>query len=166
MNRLYATSSAIALAATLAVPAARAEGLMNTHRIPAMLAAAAVTEAVDTCAKQGFPVTATLLDSDGVVQALVRGDGAGIHTVQMAHDKAFTAISFRTNTSNLFEKAQSSPPSPAITKEPNLILAPGGVVITMDKEILGAIAVSGVPNTSGDEICAKAGLAKIADQIK
>ena len=38
------------------------------------------------------------------------------------------------------------------------ILAPGGLVIMHDKEVLGAIAVSGVPNRQGDEACAKAGL--------
>lgn len=166
MNSIYATCGAIAVAVVLAAPAARAQGLMNTHRIPAALAAAAVTTAVDACAKQGYAVTSTLLDADGVVQALVRGDGAGIHTVQMAHDKAFTAISFRTDTSAIVERAKSSPPSPAITKEPNLILAPGGVVIIKDKEILGAIAVSGVPNAVGDEVCAKAGFAKITDAMK
>ena len=156
---------ALPLAVALAGPAA-AQGLMNTHRIPADLAAEAVTAAVDSCAKQGYAVTSALLDSDGVLQAELRGDGAGIHTVQMAHDKAYTSISFRTNTSTMVENAEKNPPSPAVTKLPNLILAPGGVVIMKDKEVLGAIAVSGVPNRTGDEACAKAGLDKISDRLK
>jgi uncharacterized protein GlcG (DUF336 family) len=156
---------ALPFAAALAAPAA-AQGLINTHRIPADLAAEAVTVAVDTCAKQGFAVTSALLDSDGVLQAELRGDGAGIHTVQMAHDKAYTAITFRTDTSVIVANADKNPPSPAIIKLPNLILAPGGVVIMKDKEVLGAISVSGVPNRQGDEVCAKAGLEKISDRLK
>ncbi len=158
--------AAIVLPLGLAAAPALAQGLMSTHRVPADLASEAVTAAVDSCAKQGFPVTSAFLDADGVLQAELRGDGAGIHTVQMAHDKAYTAISFRTNTSEIVANAEKNPPSPAIVKLPNLILAPGGVVIMHDKEVLGAIAVSGVPNRVGDEACAKAGLDKINDRLK
>ncbi|MGH7087532.1 MAG: GlcG/HbpS family heme-binding protein [Stellaceae bacterium] len=146
-----------------ALPAS-GQGLIETHRVPADLAAEAVTTAVDACARQGYPVTSILLDGDGILQAELRGDGAGIHTVQMAHDKAYTAISFRTDTSALVARVEKRP-SPAIAKLPNLILAPGGVVIMEGKEVIGAIAVSGVPNPTGDEVCAKAGLAKIGDRL-
>lgn len=162
---LRALGIALPLAASLAMPGF-AQGLIATHRIPAELAAEAVMTAVDTCAKQGFAVTSALLDADGVLQAELRGDGAGIHTVRMAHDKAYTAVTFRTNTSSLVENADKRPPSPAIVKLPNLILAPGGVVILKDNEVLGAIAVSGVPNRQGDEVCAKSGLAKVSDRLK
>ena len=153
------------LAAAAAAPA-WSQGLINTHRIPAALAAKEVAAAVDTCAKQGFPVTSALLDVDGVLQAELRGDGAGIHTVQVAHDKAYTAISFRINTSVMMANAEKAPPSPAVAKLPNLILAPGGVVIKHGEEILGAISVSGVPNRTGDEACANAGLEIINDRLK
>jgi uncharacterized protein GlcG (DUF336 family) len=84
----------------------------------------------------------------------------------MAHDKAYTAISFATNTSVIVDNSEKNPPSPAIVKLPNLILAPGGIVIKHDNEVIGGIAVSGVPNRVGDEVCAKAGLDKIADRLK
>lgn len=150
---------------------AAAEGLMTTHRIPAALAAEAVTAAVASCASQGFSVSSAFLDANGVQQAFVRGDGAGIHTVQMANDKAYTSVTFKTNTSVMVEAAEkgTNPPSPAVVKLPHLILAPGGVAImggADGKELLGAISVSGVPNRQGDEVCAKAGLAKIADRLK
>jgi len=158
--------AAAALALGFGLNPAWAEGLMTTHRIPAMLAVEAVSAAVDTCAKQGFAVTSALLDADGVQQAILRGDGAGIHTLRMANDKAYTAITFRTNTSAMVENAKTAPPSPAVVKLPHLVLAPGGVVIMDGQELLGAISVSGVPNPTGDEACAKAGLAKISDRLK
>jgi uncharacterized protein GlcG (DUF336 family) len=160
----------LVLGVGFAAQPAAAEGLMSTHRIPAALAAEAVATAVATCAGQGFPVSSAFLDADGVQQAFLRGDGAGIHTVEMSNDKAYTAVTFKTNTSAMVEAAdKGSPPPAAVVKLPHLILAAGGVVImggADGKELLGSIAVSGVPNRQGDEVCAKAGLAKIADRLK
>lgn len=162
--------SATAFAAVALMQAASAQGLLTTHRIPAALAAEAVATAVATCAGQGYFVSAIVLDSDGVEQAFLRGDDAGIHTLQMAHNKAYTSVSFRVPTSALDKQAQEGrPPSPAIAKLPDLVLAPGGVPIFAGadgKELIGAIGVSGVPNHTGDEVCAEAGLAKIADRLK
>jgi uncharacterized protein GlcG (DUF336 family) len=160
----------LAFGVGIATQPAAAEGLMATHRIPASLAAEAVAAAVATCAGQGFSVSSAFLDADGVQQAFLRGDGAGIHTVQMSNDKAYTSVTFKRNTSAMVEDAdKGSPPSPAVVKLPHLILAPGGVAImggADGKDLLGAISVSGVPNRQGDEVCAKAGLAKIADRLK
>jgi uncharacterized protein GlcG (DUF336 family) len=168
--KLHLAASA-ALVVACAVPQmASAASLLTTHRIAATLAAEAVQTAVATCAAQNFPVSAILLDADGIEQAFLRGDNAGIHTLQMAHNKAYTSVSFGVDTSVLDAQAASGrPPSPAIAKLPDLVLAPGGVAIfggVDGKELLGAIAVSGVPNHQGDEICAKTGLAKIADRLR
>ena len=85
---------AAALAA-IATSASFAETL-STHRIPAALAAEAAGEAVAACAKQGYHETAVVLDADGATIASLRGDGAGIHTLDSAFDKAYTAVSFYT----------------------------------------------------------------------
>lgn len=162
--------AAVALASVASASPAAAQQLLATHRIPAALAAEAVQAAVAACTGEGYFVSSALLDADGVQQAFLRGDNAGPHTVAMAKDKAYTAISFRTDTSALDKQAQQGrPPSPAIAKLPDLVLAPGGVAIfggADGKELLGAIGVSGVPNHSGDEVCAKAGLATIAAHLK
>jgi uncharacterized protein GlcG (DUF336 family) len=60
---------------------------LPTHRIPAALAVEAVSET--SCARQGYHETAVVLDADGAVSAALRGDGAGIHTLDSAHDKAY-----------------------------------------------------------------------------
>jgi uncharacterized protein GlcG (DUF336 family) len=66
--------------------------VLTTYRLPAALAAEAVTEAVAVCAKQGYKVTAAIVDTDGVVQALLRGDGASMVAFATASDKAFTVL--------------------------------------------------------------------------
>jgi uncharacterized protein GlcG (DUF336 family) len=57
-----------------------AQDVLTAHRLSAALAAEAVAEAVASCAKQGYKVTAAIVDDDGVVQAMLRGDGASMTT--------------------------------------------------------------------------------------
>jgi uncharacterized protein GlcG (DUF336 family) len=51
-------------------------------------------------------------------------------------------------------------------KLPNLLLAGGGVAIRVDKEVIGAIGISGAPGSNLDDGCARAGLAQIQDRLK
>jgi len=71
---------------------------LPTHRIPAALADEAASETVAACARQSYRETAVVLDADGAVIAVLRGDGAGIHTLDSAHDKAYTSVSFKNDT--------------------------------------------------------------------
>jgi uncharacterized protein GlcG (DUF336 family) len=153
-------------AAALPVPG-HADGLLPTHRIAADLASQAVAEAVASCAKQGYVETAVLIDADGVRQAVLRGDRAGSHTLDSAFDKAYTAASFKADTSALFERAKTAPGfSNLFTQLPHLILLGGGIVIKVGDEVVGAIGASGAPGANLDDACAKAGLDKIRDQLK
>jgi uncharacterized protein GlcG (DUF336 family) len=98
--------------ATAALPVpGYAEGLLPTHRIPAELASQAAAETVANCAKQGYAETAVVVDADGVRQAVLRGDRAGSHTLDSAYDKAYTAASFKADTSALFERSKTVPGS-------------------------------------------------------
>jgi uncharacterized protein GlcG (DUF336 family) len=139
---------------------------LQTHRIPAALALEAVGEAVAACARQGYSETAVLVDSDGVHQAVLRGDGAGAHTLDSAADKAYTSASFKTDTSALVERAKTAPIAPLLAKLPHLLLFGGGIMIKIGDEVVGAIGAAGAPGGDLDENCARAGLAKIRDRVK
>jgi len=160
----FATTAAL-LVPLMAAPAA-AQGTMKTSRMSAMVAYAAVTAAVETCARQNQQVTAVVLDPAGAQQAFLRGDGAGIHTVEMADYKAYTALSFRTDGIDLVERASKGNVPAAIGKLPRLILAQGGVVIRAGEEIVGAIGVSGARGNNIDTTCARAAIDHIKDQLK
>jgi uncharacterized protein GlcG (DUF336 family) len=147
--------------------AAHADGLLTTHRIPAQLASQAVAEAVAKCAEQGYAETAVLVDADGVRQAVLRGDRAGSHTLDSAFDKAYTAASFKNDTTALVERAKTAPGfANLFTQLPRLILFGGGVVIKSGDEVIGAIGAAGAPGGNLDEACARAGIDKIRDQLK
>ena len=158
---LLATFCAIALA-----PQAQAQGLTTTHRISADLANQAVAAAVAKCASQGYAETAALVDADGVIQAELRGDRAGAHSLDSAFSKAYTAASFKTNTSALVDRAKTNPVLANLFKLPHLLLLGGGIVIKVGDEPVGAIGAAGAPGAELDDACAEAGLDKIKDQLK
>jgi uncharacterized protein GlcG (DUF336 family) len=139
---------------------------LTVHRIPASLAMEAVGEAVAACARQGYAETAVLVDSDGVRQAVLRGDGAGAHTLDSAYHKAYTAASFKADTSALVERSKTAPIAPLLAKLPNLLLFGGGLVIKLNDEVIGAIGAAGAPGADLDDNCARAGLDKIRDRLK
>jgi uncharacterized protein GlcG (DUF336 family) len=145
---------------------AQAQGLLSTRRISAELANQAVAAAVGKCASQGYAETAVLVDADGVQQAMLRGNGAGAHTLDSAFFKAFTAASFKTGTSALVERSKSIPVLTNLFKLPNLLLLGGGIVIKEGDEVVGAIGAAGAPGGELDDACAQAGLDKIKDQLK
>lgn len=151
---------------TIAAPAF-ADDILTTHRLSAELANAAVTEAVATCARQGYAESAVVVDADGVRQALLRGDRVGSHLLDSANDKAYTAASFKSDTSALVERAKTVPGFSALfTQLPHLVLFGGGVVIKLGDEVIGAIGAAGAPGANLDEACSRAGLDKIRDRIK
>ena len=72
---------------------APAPGLVTIQKLSATLANEFVGETVAACAQKGYTVTAVVVDLDGVRQALLRGNGAPIHTLDNAFYKAYSAAS-------------------------------------------------------------------------
>jgi uncharacterized protein GlcG (DUF336 family) len=139
---------------------------LPTHRIPASLATEAASEAVAACAKGGYTETVVVVDADGATIAAVRGDGAGIHTLDSAHDKAYTSVTFKNDTMVLFDRAKGDGPIALLAKLPHILFFPGGVVIKLGDEVIGGIGAAGAPGGNLDDNCAKAGLDKIRDRLK
>ncbi len=163
------TASVIAL--LLGAGSTHAEGLVSTHRLPAMLAMEAVSEAVAACAKQGYAVTAVVVDFDGVRQAVLRGDQAGVHTADSAYGKAYTAVSMAPiiqvdSSAAAAERLLANPASAGLQHVPGLLLLAGGLTLKSGEEVIGAIGVGGAPGGKLDEACARAGLDKIKDRLK
>ena len=102
---------------------------LTTHRLPSALAVEAASEAISACAKQGFHETAVVVDADGVTIVALRGDGTGAHTLDSAHDKAYTAASFKNDTLALAERAKGEDSIAPLSKLPHVMFFGGGVAI-------------------------------------
>ena len=150
-----------------------AQGLVTKHRLSAVLASEAVAEAVAVCAKSGYAVTAIVVDTEGVRQAVLRGDGAAVHTLDSAYFKAYTAVSLapvrkEDSTKAIFDRVSKSPSmtTSALAGLPNVTFTPGGVTILHGSEPVAAIGVGGAPGGNFDDDCARAAIAKIRDRMK
>jgi uncharacterized protein GlcG (DUF336 family) len=139
---------------------------LPTHRIPAALATEAAEATIAACASQGYHETALVLDADGATIVAIRGDGAGVHTLDSAHDKAYTAASFRNDTLALAERAKGEDSIAPLAKLPHVMFFGGGVVIKLGDEIIGSIGAAGAPGAKLGDACAHAGLDKIRDRLK
>jgi uncharacterized protein GlcG (DUF336 family) len=158
--------SRVIAAGAFGASAAAAAQTLPTHRIPAALATEAASEAVASCARGGYNETVVVVDADGATIAAVRGDGAGIHTLDSAHDKAYTSVTFKNDTMVLADRAKGDGPIAPLAKLPHILFFPGGVVIKLGDEVIGGIGAAGAPGGNLDDNCAKAGLEKIRDRLK
>lgn len=144
---------------------ALAEKLPQQSVLPLSLANKAVLAAVNRCEKDGYQVSAAVVDEDGVVKALLRGDGAGAHTIDSSRRKAYTAASLRQPTEKLAQLIAQKPHIQAL-KDMNesILILGGGLPIKIAGEVIGGIGVGGAPGTTLDEVCARAGLESLGVQ--
>ena len=155
-----------ALIALIACTAEGAEGTFNVKILTPETALKAAQAALKSCRDRGFQVTVAVVDRMGVVQVLLRDRFAGPHTPDMASAKAYTAVSFRTNTTELAEASQPGRPSSGIRHRPGVAAVGGGLMIEAGGSLLGAIGVSGAPGAREDDACAAAGIAAIREEIE
>ena len=136
-----------------------AEELPREATLPLPLATKAAAAAVEKCTKDGYKVTAAVVDRAGVLKALMRADGAGSHTTDSSRKKAYTAASLGRTTSELGELIVKMPHLQALREmNDNVLILGGGMPIQFGNEIVGGIGVGGAPGTHLDDACAQAGL--------
>ena len=150
----------------------RAQGLVSIQKLSAPLANELVGEAVANCTQKGYAVTAAVVDLDGARQAMLRGNGAPIHTLDNAYYKAYSAASLTLARKEDSTKAvadrmsKNAPTTVPQTPLPNVTYGVGGVTIMIAGNAIGGIGVSGAPGGNFDEECARAAIAKIQDRMK
>ena len=160
----------IALAA--GATSAQAQGVVTIYKLSAALANELVGESVAHCARNGYKVVAVVVDLDGVRQAMLRGDGAPIHSMDNAYYKAYTVASMglarkEETTKQIADRmAKAAPTTVPQTPLPNVTYAQGAIAIMAGGNTIGGLGVSGAPGGNFDEECARGALAKIKDRLK
>jgi uncharacterized protein GlcG (DUF336 family) len=151
---------------------AQAQGVIASQKLSAALANELVGESVATCAKNGYKVVAVVVDLDGVRQAVLRGDGAPIHSMDNAYYKAYTIASLglarkEETTKQIQDRmAKAAPTTVPQTPLPNVTYAQGAIAIMHGGTAIGGLGVSGAPGGNFDEDCARAAIAKIQSRMK
>lgn len=156
---------ALALAVTAGSAAAQ-DALVEFQVLTPELALRAAVAAMETCRDQGYQVGVTVVDRSGLPQAFVRDRFAGLHVYETSRRKAWTAVSFRTATSELAASTEAGQNSSGIRLLSEALPLGGGLMINEGGGgMVAGIGVSGAPGPELDEICAEAGIAAIADEI-
>jgi len=163
---------ALAFVAGAAPTGVLSPGMVNRPQLSAALANELVGDTVAICASRGYKVWAVVVNLDGVRQALLRGDGAPIHSQDNAYYKAYSAASITLgrnegSTKEVADRmAKAAPSTVPNTQLPNVTYGQGGLTIKAGGQAIGAIGVSGAPGGQFDEACAREAMAKIQDRIK
>lgn len=118
------------------------------------------------CREGGYQVAIAVVDRSGQTQVVLRDRFAGMHTPEAAVNKAWTAVSFKSNTSQFAESTQSGKESSGIRNIPRVLAIGGGMMVEAGGALYGGIGVSGAPNGAADDACAKAGIVAIADDLE
>jgi uncharacterized protein GlcG (DUF336 family) len=166
------SAAALTAMTALAVSSAHAQGVINQPRLSAHLANQVVGDAVAICAQKKYNVVAVIVDLEGVRQALLRGNGAPIHSMDNAYYKAYSAASLtlgrdEDSTAVVAKRmAKAAPSTVPNTPLPNITYATGGTAIRAGGKIIGGLGVSGAPGGQFDEECGLAALEKIKDQLR
>ena len=162
MKRLFA---ALALAATPAV--AQDDGAFVDFQVLKPEVALEMAEAAMVhCRNEGYQVGVTVVDRFGIPQAFLRDRFAGLHVYETSQRKAWTAVSFRTNTTELDLATRPGEISQRIRQLSEALPLGGGLMVeTGTGEMVGGIGVSGAPSPELDDVCAQAGIDAVADQI-
>jgi uncharacterized protein GlcG (DUF336 family) len=147
-----------------AAPAQQATYAVRTITPEAALRAARA--AMATCAKNGHQVAVAVTDRAGHPLVMLRDRHAGPHTPATAASKAYTALSFKLDTTSFTRLTQAGEASSGIRHLPGVVAIGGGWPIEAGGSLVGAIGVSGAPGGDADDVCAKAGIAEIRDDLE
>ena len=155
---------AVAVATATVPAAATAQGYILEKNITAALAQA-LAKSVMECVPNGIGISVAVVDRSGQLRVLIRGDGSPPQGIELARRKAYTARVFRRPSLEWAKRTETGLAGQRMLAD--VIPLGGGMPIKVGEETIGGIGVSGVPGgQEADENCAKAALAKVADQLK
>jgi uncharacterized protein GlcG (DUF336 family) len=156
---------ASAIVAQTTLPGHAREPLVTYKMLSPEIALDSARAALAECRKRGYQVAVAVVDRFGVTQVMLRDRFAGAHTPATAAGKAWTAASFRTDTSALMAVSQPGMPQAGLRNLPGAVILGGGIIIEGAGSLVGAIGVSGAPGGDADDACAKAGIDAIRDRL-
>ena len=118
----------------------------------------AAQAAMQSCRAAGYQVAVAVVDRGGIVQVVLRDRFAGPHTPSTATGKAWTAVSFRTDTLEMSEVTTAGEEASGVRFVDQAMMVGGGVAVQAAGAIVGGVGVSGAPSGQADHDCALAGI--------
>src|SRR5438874_3496370 len=152
-----------AVAAIIAMPGSAGAQVLTEKNISIRSAMQIAETALTECTPR---VSVAVLDRAGRMRVFLQGDNASPHNLELARRKAYTALTFRRPSAEWAKRTAEGD----VTGQRSLadvIPLGGGVPIMIGEDAVGSVGLSGAPGgQSQEEACAKAGIAKVQDQLK
>lgn len=146
----------------VATPVVAEDSMIIQVKRMSMETAAAVAKAtVEACREKGIQIGVTVVDRDGIPQAVLRDTIAPTITVPISLGKAYAAVMFNVATSELADRANTP-----IGRVPGVIMSAGGVPIQVGGALLGGVGVSGAPSGDTDQECAQKGVEAVQTDLE
>jgi len=139
--------------------------LLTRKDLSASIAVTIAQTAIEVCKTNGYAVSATVVGRNGEILVQIRGDNTGPHTFENSFRKAYTARTFRSPSGALVDRLKADP-TLGLIHLTNVIANQGALPIKVGEDVIGAAGASGAPGGEKDEACVKAGIEKVADQLK
>ncbi|MFA6902378.1 MAG: heme-binding protein [Gallionellaceae bacterium] len=155
--------AAILLFASLPAFAAQPD-VMPVKQIGMELARDIATASVEACRKNGYNVSAVVLDRSGNVQVAMRDTLAARHTLEIAERKAGMAVMSGSDSGEF--RAARGDIRPELNHINGLIVMDGALPIRAAGSLIGAVGVSGAPGGEKDKVCAAAALKKMEERLE
>jgi uncharacterized protein GlcG (DUF336 family) len=163
MSVLLYRLAGVGVACALAAPASAQ--LLARKDLSAAMALTIAQATMATCTANGYRVSVTVVGRNGEPLLQVRGDGTGPHTMENSFKKAYTSRTFRIPSGEMEERLKKNPQMGAQYLT-GFTTGRGALPIMVGEEVIGAVGASGAPGGEKDEACVKAGIDKVADQLK
>ena len=150
-----------AVATLLALPGSAGAQVLMERNISIRMA----LTIAETAMNEGTPrVSVAVVDRAGRLRVFLQGDGASPHNLELARRKAYTANTFGRTSLEWVKRTETNTGQRSLSE---VIPLQGGVPIKVGDETIGGVGLSGAPNGGEqEEACGKAGIAKVADQLK
>ncbi|MES1978282.1 MAG: heme-binding protein [Pseudomonadota bacterium] len=161
------TKNILMMAACLVAGTAMAQtapGLVSERSISLSSAMTLATAALERCRADGYKVSITVLNRHARTAVMLSDDGVNPHTVENSLRKAYTAFTTRSPSADMAKRVQ--PNLAGFMQLEKITTIEGGLpIFAGNKELVGAVGISGAPGGEKDAACAQVGIDRIAASL-
>ncbi len=166
IRHLAAAFGILAAAGTAAQAQDDSEALVSFSVMKPEIAVKLAEAALESCRAEGAQIAVAVVDRFGNLQMLLRDRFAGPHTPETARRKAWTAVSFRTDTLTLAGTTKPGSEAYGANFIAEALMLGGGVPVEAQGSIVGAVGISGAPSGEMDDACARDGIEAVAADLE
>lgn len=166
MRSSLSTALMLTLAISPALAVAAPDQIAQRKDVSLALANDLLSAALAACHAEGRTGVAAVVDRGGNLVSVQRDDNVGPHNTLAAQRKAYTALSTKTPTRLLAERARTTPDAENLNTLGELLLLGGGVPLQFEGQVIGALGVAGAGGAAIDEGCALVAINKVLPAVK